>query len=220
MIGNQALSQPRLSLRGQFGRTGAAVGRAAEDLLKDLRFALRTLIRKPGPTLFALLSLALGIGATTAIFSLAKAVFLRSIPVSEPYRLISVFATDTANPGFLFVSYPNYRDFRDMNRVFSGLAAYRPVTVRLTGGGDPEVVQGDLVSGNYFDVLGLRAAAGRTFLPEEDLTPGSHPVIVLTHGLWARRFSADPKVIGRQISLNGHPFTVVGVTPRSFNSLH
>ncbi len=199
------------------------LGRTMEDVLKDVRFALRTMVQKPGLSLFALLSLALGIGATTGVFSLAKAVFLRSIPVAEPERLISVFATDAADaagPGFLFISYPNYLDFREMNQVFSGLAVYRPVTLRLTGGGDPEVVQGDLVSGNYFDVLGVQAGIGRTFLPEEDRAPGSHPVVVLTHGLWARRFASDPRAIGRQVQLNGHPFTVVGVTPKSFNSLH
>ncbi len=195
-------------------------GNRLEDLGRDVVFALRTLAGRPGFTLFALLSLALGIGANTAIFSLTKAVFLRSIPVHEPERLVSVFATDTAQPGFLLVSYPNYRDVRDLNRAFSGVASYRPVMVRLSGeGGAPDVLPGDLVSGNYFEVLGVRAEVGRIFGPPEDQVPGRNPVVVLSHSLWSRRFGADPQVIGRQVELNGHPFTVIGVLDRTFNSL-
>lgn len=191
-----------------------------ESVFRDFRVALRMLSRQRIFTLFAVLSVALGIGASTAIFSMVKGVFLGRLPVADPQELISIFTLQDATPGTFFVSYPNYEDFRDRLEVFSGVIAYRPMGVRLTGGATPEMVPGDIVSGNYFDVLGVRAAHGRTFLPDEDQTPGSHPVVVLSHRLWQRQFNSDPAAVGRTLFLNDHPFTVVGVLPASFTSLH
>jgi putative ABC transport system permease protein len=186
----------------------------------DLLFTVRSLLRKPAFTAGAVLSLALGIGANTAIFTCINALLLRPLPVAEPARLAMVYATSADSPGDLFgLSHPNYADLRDRNAVFSSMLAVRPVTLTLSGTDRPEALSGELVSGNYFSTLGVRLALGRTFLPEEDRTPGARPVVVLSHGLWQRRFNSDPQVIGRTVQLNRTAFTVVGVAPRGFRGL-
>jgi predicted permease len=190
--------------------------RSIETIWLDLRFGLRRMAKSPAFTTVAILSLALGIGANTAIFSLVNTILLRPLPVAHPEQLVSVFpvSKDATVQAF---SYPDYKDFRDRNEVLSGLYVTRFAPMSLSHDGNNERIWGYLVSGNYFDVLGIEAAKGRTFLPEEDQTPLSHPVAVISYGCWQRRFGADPSVIGKDIILNGHTFNVVGITPEGFN---
>jgi predicted permease len=187
-----------------------------ETLWQDIRFGFRILFKSPAFTLVAALSLALGIGANTAVFSIINDSLLKPLPVEEPERLLSLFTTDAKNPGNLETSHLNYIDYRDQNQVFSGLLAYTFAQVSLTRGETSEPVFGLVVSGNYFDVLGVKAAMGRTFMPHEDKTPGAHPVVALSHRLWQRRFGGDPNLVGKTISLNRHDFTVVGIIPEGF----
>jgi len=192
-----------------------------ERLLRDVRFALRTFRRSPAFTAAAVLSLALGIGVNTAIFTVVNALFLNPLPVDRASELVAVYTVDTKNTspfGSLFqVSYPNYKDFRDSNTVFSGLAAYSfPFPASATIGPEPEQLFCELVTGNYFQVLGVRPSLGRFFGPEEDEIPGASPVIVLSYRVWQQRFGGSPDVIGRTIGLNGAPFTIVGVGPAGF----
>jgi predicted permease len=185
-----------------------------EKLLQDLRYGLRGLLRRPGFTAVALLSLALGIGANTAIFTLLNAVFFQPLPVTDISRLVAVFTVSSDIPGYLPISQPNFVDYRDQGGVFSGLALVSQLTLSLSGGGHPEQVSGQMVSARYFEILGVRPALGRTFLPEEDRI--ARPVVVLGNGLWRRRFGADPKILGRTIRLNGRELTVIGVAPAAF----
>src|SRR5438128_1481148 len=190
-------------------------------LLQDLRYGARLLLKTPGFTLIAALSLALGIGANTTIFTLINAVLLNPLPVEDPSQLASVWTTDERNQnsalGFLQLSPMNYKDLRDKNEVFSGLAAHSGLPLNITGGtGDPQQVFGEIVTGNYFGVLGAKPAIGRGFLPDEDQTPGAKLVCVLGYGEWQKRFGGEPSIVGRTISLNGQQFTVVGVVPQGF----
>ena len=191
-----------------------------EALFQDLRYGARMLWKKPGFTLIAVLTLALGIGANTAIFTLVNAVFLQPLPVAEPARLMSVFGTDEKNRGaqtnFSPMSWLNFKDYRDQNDVFTGMIAFQFLGLNFSGGGEPQQITGMIVTGNYFDLLGVKAAIGRTFLPEEDRTPGTHPVVVLSYGAWQRRFGGDPAIVGRVIKLNGLDYTVVGVAAEGF----
>ncbi len=183
---------------------------------QDLRYAARMLSKSPAFTAIAVLSLALGIGANTSIFSFVNAVLLRPLPVVEPERLVSVFNSQRDDP-YNVSSYPDYVDYRDKNEVFSGLAASANISLSLNSDDQTEAISGLIVTGNYFDVLGVRAALGRVFLPEEDKTPGAHPVAIIGYGLWQRRFAADRNVVGKQLLLNGQSFTIVGVAPANFN---
>jgi putative ABC transport system permease protein len=187
-----------------------------ETFWQDLRYGLRILRASPGFTAVAVLSLALGIGANTSIFSVVNAALLRPLPVTEPERLMFVFNGTTTRP-WGGASYPDYLDYRDKSEVFCDLLTYSSITVSARNDDQTDLISGSIVSGNFFDVLGLRTALGRTFTPEEDNTPNTHPVAVISHGLWERRFGGDPKVIGQQIALSGHAFTIVGVTPAGFN---
>ena len=184
------------------------------DLWQDLRYGARTLMRRPGAALIAVCTLALGIGANTAIFTLLDKVLIRPLPVEQPHQLVS-FARDTGGAPESY-SYPLYADLRDRNDVLSGVVAYFQQPFSLSDGSQTERVIGQIVSGNYFAALGVRPALGRFFLPEEDRTPGTHPVTVISHGLWRRRFGADPAAIGKTISLNGYRYMVVGVAPAEF----
>jgi predicted permease len=193
-------------------------GRWLETLWQDLRFGARMLLKNPGFTLIAITTLALGIGANTAIFTLVNAVFLQPLPVSEPARLMSVFGMDEKNPqiDFSTISWPNFKDYRDQNDVFTGMIAFQYVSLNFSGGDEPQWLYGMIVTGNYFDLLGVKAAIGRTFVPEEDRTPGTHPVVVLSYSAWRRRFGGDPAIVGRAIKLNGLDYAVVGVAADRF----
>ena len=186
-----------------------------ETLLKDIRYAFRNLVKRPGFVAIAVITLALGIGANTAIFSLVNAVLLRSLPVERPGEIVSV-AMRGKDDSMSAWSFPNYRDFRDRNDVLSGLLVYRFVPLSLSRGGANERIWGFEVSGNYFDVLGVKAIKGRTFLPEEDKTPLSHPVAVLSYNAWQRRFGGDQDIVGKDILLNDHQFRVIGIAPEGF----
>lgn len=187
-----------------------------ETLWQDVRYGFRVLRASPGFAAVAVLSLALGIGANTSIFSVVNAALLRPLPVTEPDRLVFVFNGTQASP-YSTSSYPDYVDYRDKNDVFSDVLTYSGITVSARSDDQTDLLSGSVVSGNFFDALGVRAAMGRTFLPDEDKTPNAQPVAVISHGLWERRFGSDAKVIGQQLTLNGHPFTIVGVTPSEFH---
>jgi predicted permease len=187
--------------------------------MSDFRYALRTLVKAPAFTIVVVLTLALGIGANTAIFSLTDQVLLRMLPVKDPARLVvldgpGAFRGRTFNNGTF--SYPMYRDFRDQNTVFDGVVARFPTGLAMLANGQSERVNGELVTGNYFDVLGVRAQIGRTLTPDDDRSPGGGTVAVLSHNFWMRRFAGDPSVVNRTISLNGLPMTIVGVAPAGF----
>jgi predicted permease len=186
--------------------------------LDDLRYGLRGLTKNRGFALAAVLSLALGIGANTTIFTLLNAIFLRPLPVLDPSHLAAVYTTDPGIPGMLLCSYPNYQDYRDHNTVFSSLLLYSAVTVNLTGRGDPQLLMGQLVSANYFSTLGVSPVVGRGFRPEEKL-PGASPVAVISHGLWMRLFEGSQDVTRRTIEISGHPYNIIGVAPDGFQGL-
>ncbi|HEX4963098.1 MAG TPA: ABC transporter permease [Thermoanaerobaculia bacterium] len=190
-----------------------------ESLWKDLGLSLRALRRSPAFTIAAVASLALGIGANTLIFIFLNAFFFKGLPVKDPDRLVAIYAVDLDKQDLLPTSYLNFEDLRRESTVFSGLAAYRDLSASLTSEKEPAWLQGEIVSGNYFDVLGVKPVLGRFFLPEEDGAPGAHPVVVLSYGLWQSRFGSDPKIQGRVVHLNEQGFTVIGVAPPEFKGL-
>lgn len=186
---------------------------------QDLRYGLRTLRRSPGFATVAVLSMALGIGANTAIFSLLDAVLLKLLPVKNPEQLVLLRHTGARENSGGF-PYSSYTQLRDKNQVFSGLLAYSliPLSVSIDDQIEP-VISGQLVSGSYFETLGVGAAVGRMLTPDDDRLPGGHPVCVISYGYSKRRFSGSPDVVGRTIRISGAPFVVVGVTPREFFGL-
>jgi predicted permease len=184
-------------------------------LLRDFRHAFKGLFKYPGFTTIAIVTLALGIGANTAIFSLVNAVLLRSLPVEQPGEIVAVNVRGKDDSMSAF-SHPNYVDFRDRNDVLAGLLIYRFVPLSLSRSGVNERIWGYEVSGNYFDVLGVKAIQGRTFLPEEDKTRLTHPVVVIGFEAWKRRFGGDPNLVGKDILLNNHQFRVIGIAPEGF----
>src|SRR5581483_7694534 len=186
-----------------------------QTLLQDIRYSLRLLLKRPGFTLVAVITLALGIGANTAIFSLVNTVLLRPLPVTRPNELYALSAMGK-NDSFLAFSYPEYVDFRDRNDVLTGLFATRISPMSLSRDGNNERVWGYLASGNYFEVLGVNAALGRTFTADDDRVRLGAPVAVLSYGCWQRRFGADPNTVGRDVLINGHPFKIIGVMPEGF----
>jgi predicted permease len=186
-----------------------------ETLFHDLRFGFRRLIKRPGFAVIAILSLALGIGANTAVFSLVNMILFRRLPVANPQEVVSVSVVGK-NGAIAAFSYPNYLDFRDHNEVLSGLLAARFTYMSLSRNGNNEKIWGNMVSGNYFDTLGVKPALGRTFLPEEDKTRLSHPVVVISYSLWQTRFGGDPSVVNSDILINGRKFKIMGVAPAGF----
>jgi putative ABC transport system permease protein len=189
--------------------------RMEDEMFQDLRFGARMLAKNPGFTIVVVATLALGIGANTAIFGLADAALFRPLPVVEaPDRVVMVMRGADA---WATISYPDFKVLRERNEVLSDLALYMHTQVSFGNGARSEVVLGSLVSANYFDTLGVKPVLGRTFLPEEDRTPGAHPVVVLSHGFWRSRFDSDPALVGQTIVLNGQRFTVVGVAPAGFD---
>lgn len=184
-------------------------------MIQDLRYCVRILMNNYGFTLAAVLCLGLGIGVNTSIFSMAHALLLRSFPVPQADQLV-VITQDERN---LPIPYRNFVRIRENNKVLSDLAAFEFGRFSFGHRDQSELMSGELVSGNYFDVLKLKPALGRAFLPEEDQTPDTHPVVVLSHKFWQSRLGGDPNVIGRTIALNGHRFTVVGVAPHGFKGM-
>ncbi len=187
------------------------------DLAQDLRYGLRQLRRNPGFTAVAVLTLALGISATSTIFSWINSTLLNPIPgVANTSRLVSVMrGTISEHPTPPF-SYPDYKDLRDNNRSFSGLLAYHDDFVSLTGNRKPERIYGALTSANYFNVLGVKPVLGHGFLPDEETTPGSGPVVVISYAFWKSHFNSDPSAVGQVLHINRHPYTIVGVAPPHF----
>ncbi|HEX8283359.1 MAG TPA: ABC transporter permease [Pyrinomonadaceae bacterium] len=188
-------------------------------LLKDVRFAARMLGKSPAFTAVAVLSLALGIGANTAVFSIASGLLSSSPKVADPSRVFDVRGGADEDESRFAASHLLYRHLRDNNDVLDGLTCWGELPLSLgEAAGASEQAFGMIVSGNYFDVLGVRPARGRFFSPEEDAERGAHPVAVLSHGAWRRRFGSDPAVVGRHLRLNGRQFTVIGVAPEGFTS--
>ena len=188
-----------------------------ENLLKDLRYGARMLTKNPGVSLVAVITLALGIGANTAIFSGVSAFLLRPLPVPEPDRLIRpVEVTEDRGNADEF-SYPDFVDYRDQSTVFEGLAAEDMIGAALDSQGQNDVVWGQVVSGNYFDILRVKPIMGRSFAPEEDKTPGTDRVVVLGYRLWQQRFGSDADIVGKTIHLNSQPYSVIGIAPKTFN---
>jgi len=189
------------------------------DLLmhpSDIRYAIRRLVRAPGFTAVAVLSLALGIGANTAMFSIVNAVLIREVPLTAPDELVEIYTSDSDGFEYSTSSFPDYMDLRRENEVFRHVVGTRTTVARLDNDGTPRVAFGELVSWDYFTALGVPMALGRSFVEEEGRTPGSHPVVVLGHQTWSRDYSADAGILGQSIRINGRPYTVVGVAPSAF----
>ncbi|MEO8368188.1 MAG: ABC transporter permease [Candidatus Solibacter sp.] len=192
------------------------------NFLQDLRYAFRTLRKAPLFTSVAVLSLALGIGANTAIFTLVNQLILQMLPVRNPEQLVMLAGRGShygSNNGPNALSYPMYQDIRDKNQVFQGMFCRNVTSFSLSHEGRTELVQGELVSGNYFPVLGVGAALGRVFTAQDDLIQGGHPLAVLSYGYWKSRFAGNPGVIGQKIVVNGYPLTIVGVSPEGFDGV-
>ncbi len=188
-----------------------------ETLAQDLRYASRMLVKSPGFTAVTILTLALGIGANTGLFSLVNAVLLGNLPVRNPQELVVVKYTDArtqqAEEDF---SYPMYQAMRDKNTVFANVLTRSGVDFNASYGGQSERAVGEMVSGNYFETLGVQPFLGRLIEPEDDRTPGAHPVAVLSYGYWQRRFGSDPAIVGKNITLNDNSIRVIGIAPPGF----
>src|SRR5437867_7815748 len=196
---------------------------ALEELVCDVRYALRMLRRSPAFTVVAIASLALGIGVNTAVFTLADVLLLRKLPVRNPDELVVFGLAGGPRDGAGYRRQFFYRVFTELRArtdAFSGLFATtdtRPVYVRQGTGAAPEMTSGELVSGDYFSVLGVRAYLGRTLIPDDDRALGASPVVVLSWSYWTRRFARDPAVLGTKVTINAHPYTIVGVAPPAFS---
>ena len=188
--------------------------RLLDDLRATLRYAVRTLTRTPAFAAMAIISLALGIGANTVVFSVVNALVLKPLPVDQPERVFFLqFGSGANHPT---TSFPNYRDLRDRSTSFDGLVGYRITPINLENGGSPVRTWGYLATGNYFDVLGVKPVLGRFFHQQDDLHVGEAPYAVLSYECWRGRFGGDPSVLGRTVRLNRTPFTVIGVAPKGF----
>src|SRR5215469_9604040 len=189
------------------------------SIASDLRLSARRALKRPGFTLVALLSLTLGIGANTAVFSLVNAILLRRAPIPHPEQIAEVYQKQSDFPYAPF-SYPDYVDFRRATAGTFTQMSISAFTVAAHDLGDHvESLMGELVNGDYFPLLGLRPAAGRLFGPQDDVTPGAHPVVILSHDYWQRVFGGDPSAVGRKMRLSGREYTIVGVAPASYTGM-
>src|ERR1700730_18585385 len=189
-----------------------------ETLLRDIRYGIRSLLKRPGFTMVALIALALGIGANTAIFSLVNAVLLRPLPFGEPDRLVWMWGNIRNGGSRASVSPLDFLDYRKQNTTFEEFAASTggPIPLNLTGNGEPERLTAAGVTGNYFQALGVKPVLGRTFLLENE-SPGRDQVAVLSYGLWQKRFGGDPGILNKTVTLDGKTCDVLGVMPKDFN---
>jgi len=190
-------------------------GRWVETLWQDLRFGVRVLLKSPGFTFVCAVSLAVGIGVNTTVFSFINTVLFKSLPVSNTDGLVYVLEGDQRN-SYRSSSYANYLDYREQNEVFSGLMAHAPVPLLMTFNERVEELNSEVVSGDYFSVLDIKPLVGRALMPEDNRPDGTQPVAVIGHKLWERRFNSDPSIVGKQLTLNGNGFTVVGVAAPGF----
>ena len=191
-----------------------------DDVVQDLRFGVRMLVKSPTFTAVAVLTLALGVGANTAVFTFVDALLLRPLAaVTQPDHLVQVGRQYRDKAYLSDASYPDYLDYRDQNTTLTGLAASTPSAFHLSAGGDNERIDGELVSSNYFEVLGVSPAYGRLLTPAADDTAGAGSSVVLSHRLWQRRFAGNPAVVGTAVTINGQPFTVIGVTADAFSGI-
>src|SRR5207248_10368196 len=195
-----------------------------DTLWRDLLFAVRMLRKSPGFAAVAVLTLALGIGANTAIFSLTDQILLRELPVPHPEQLF-ILRSPGPNHGHTWgdvdqgaqsFSYPMYKDLRERATVFSGLLACRRITVNVSGHGETQAAHADLISGNFFQTLAVQPVLGRLFASSDETAPGANTVAVLRYSYWSRRFGADPSILNKPLTVNGVPLTVVGVTRKGF----
>ncbi|HKP14128.1 MAG TPA: ABC transporter permease, partial [Blastocatellia bacterium] len=186
-----------------------------ENWLKDVRYGIRVLLRNPAFTAVAVIALALGIGANAAIFSVVNAVLLRPLPFAEPDRLMMLRETKLPQFPEFSVAPGNFLEWQKQNTTFAALVAVQSAAFNLIGTGEPERLQGQRVSDGFLAMLGARPALGRDFLAEED-QPGHNQVVILSHGLWQRRFGGDPNILDQVITLNGLSYTVIGVMPPDF----
>lgn len=218
----------RAGLGERFARRGASSNRSMprrdpqepgnliNSTLQDVRFAIRLLRKNPGFTLVAVLTLALGIGANTAIFTLIDALIGRPLPgIEAPENLFAMYTSDDGGSAGVS-AYADYRDFAEQLETVAGLAAYKPREANLSADGTTEQISSMMVTGNYFEVLGVAPTLGRVIGPADDVAPDGHPVAVISHGLWQRRFAADPAAVGSDIRVNGRAFRIIGVTPPGF----
>src|SRR5712691_10946062 len=209
-----------------------AVGLAGEILMRtiwqDIRVGARMLAKHPGFTAIAVLTLALGIGANTGIFTILRQVVLQRLPVPHPEQLVLLYSpgpkqghvnSDESEEGAESFSYPMYANLRDRNTVFTGLAAKDTFSATLTYRGNTERTRADLVSGNYFETLGVTAAIGRTFEPADTAAPGSNPVVMLSNGYWKSRSGGDPGILNQGVLVNNRPMTVVGIVSAGFDGI-
>ncbi len=204
------------------------MGMIVQHLRQDLMYALRQLRRSPGFALVAVITLALGIGANTAIFSLLDQALLRSLPVRDPQELVVLEGTGKAWEGSThnhggdeqdYFSYPMYKDLRDRNQALDGLIATLPADIGISRNGSAQNGRAELVSGNYFDVLGVQPAMGRIFAQSDDLQPNANPIAVLSFDFWKNHLAGDPSIVGSTVGINGHPFQIVGVAAPRFHSV-
>jgi predicted permease len=191
-----------------------------ETFRQDLRYAFRMLLNSPGFTLIAMLALGLGIGANTAIFSVFNGILWRPLPVKDSQQLVILVSKPHAIDFPLQLSYPDFKDYRELKPVFSDLAAYVPNPVNFGAEGRPERAWAEMVSGNYFSMLGLEAARGRTFASDEGWIPGKDPLMVLSYKYWQKRFGGSPAIIGQTVQVNNHAFTIIGVAPESWRGAY
>lgn len=197
-----------------------------DSLFQNIRYALRQLRKKPGFTLVAVLTLAVGIGANAAIFSLVDQVLLKQLPVNDPNRLVMLkfIGSDTGHTSSYggdqgqYFSYPMYRDLRDQNSVFEGMLCMFPAQVGVQWHDAPTLANSELVSGNYFSLLGVKPLLGRLFIPQDSATHGASPLVVLSYHYWTQHFASDSSVINQAVQINGNPFTIIGVVEPGFNS--
>jgi predicted permease len=188
-----------------------------EAFLQDLRYGFRRLLRSPGITSLAVLSLALGIGVNTTVFGYVNQMLLRPLPVEALSQLVRVYGSRSADFLFGAFSYPDYKDLAERNQVFSAVAAERLTELSLGHpGSEPEQIWGGLVTGSYFPLLGVHPALGRALAPDDDRVKGGHPVVVLSYRAWLRRFGGDPGAVGAKVTVNSHPYVVIGVAPEGF----
>ncbi len=189
-----------------------------ENLITDVRFALRWLRRSPGFTTVAILSLAIGIGFNTALFTLVDAVVFRPLPVAQPDRLSEIYTTSPDADIYATSSYPDYLDFKAQSHVFSDIIGYSPIIAAVSAGDRSRMALGEVVTGNYFQVLGLRAQIGRTLVPDDD-RPGAGRAVLLSHALWARDYGSNPGIVGQTMRIHNQPYTIVGVAERSYTGM-